>query len=180
MVHVSQEKKKIVDYMLCTASTNVPIQSEQQREEWKTLLAVMHVMNPGAAPYMKRRKTGAFNDVVCHAFGGRQTKPVEQEQIAYFLPYTHVWGSVIALMNKSGVIPMEMNPSVLGFLDWVFFYVKEHMRGAFEINVEESFKRIKVCFAWSLLLKLLSKPVPAGRTATRRARWRRPCGRRSS
>jgi hypothetical protein len=103
-------------------------------------------MNPGAAPFVKKRRTGAFNDVVCHAFGGRQSKPQDMESIAYFLPYTHVWASIIALMNKSGVIPMEINPAVLGFLDWIFLYIKEHLTGSFECNVEESFKRMKVVF----------------------------------
>lgn len=139
-----QEKKRITDYMLSAASTNVAIQNDQQREEWKTLLAVMHVMNPGAAPFHKKRRVGAFNDVVCHAFGGRQKKPEQQDQIAYFLPFTHVWASVIALMNKSGVMPMEINPSVLALLDWLFLYIKEHLSGALEQNVEESFKRMKV------------------------------------
>ena len=47
-------------------------------------------------------------------------------------------------MNKTNVIPAEISPTSLAFLDWLFFYTRESTDGMLEKNVSESFKRMKV------------------------------------
>ena len=160
----------------------------------KTLSTVLHVMPPGSGPHTKRQRTGAFNNVSCSAFGGRQNKPKNQvtarqslfcrtlsaraqESIANLLPFTHVWAtSIPALMNKTNVIPAEISPTSLAFLDWLFFYTRETTDGMLEKNVSESFKRMKV-----MPLFHLFKPHSrdARRMVTRRAASPRPSGPRA-
>jgi hypothetical protein len=44
----------------------------------KTLSTVLQVMPPGSGPSMRRQRTGAFNNITCSVFGGRQGKPKQQ------------------------------------------------------------------------------------------------------
>jgi hypothetical protein len=71
-----------------------------------------------------------------------------QEAIANFLPFTHVWATAIpSLMNKTNVVPAEISPTTIAFLDWLFFYAKEVTEGMLQKSVAESFKRMKVIHA---------------------------------
>ena len=41
------------------------------------------------------------------------------------------------------MIPFEINPSVLGLLDWLSFWIKDHTGRVFDPIVFESYKRIR-------------------------------------
>jgi hypothetical protein len=139
-----QIKRKIADLQFCALSTNVSAKNDAENEEYKTLTTVLHVMTPGSGPHTKKQRTGAFNNISCNPFGGRQSKPKRQEAISNLLAYTHVWATCgPALMNKAGVIPAEISPTTLGYLDWLFFYIKESTEGVLDKFVSESFKRMK-------------------------------------
>ena len=139
-----QIKRKIADLHFCALSTNVSAKNDAENEEYKTLTTVLHVMTPGSGPHTKKQRTGAFNNISCNPFGGRQSKPKRQEGISNLLAYSHVWATCgPALMNKAGVIPAEISPTVLGYLDWLFFYIKESTEGVLDKHVSESFKRMK-------------------------------------
>ncbi len=125
-------------------STNVPSRNEQQSEEWRTLSAVIATMPPGSGPYTKKQKVGEFNDRVCNVFGSRQSKPERIDLIANVLSYSNIWASCMgALINMSGAITYEINPAVLGYLDWLFYYVREDVNGLLERFVNQSFQRMK-------------------------------------
>ena len=67
-----------------------------------------------------------------------------QEAIANFLPFTHVWATAFpSLMNKTNVVPVEISPTTIAFLDWLFFYAKEVTEGMLQKSVAESYKRMK-------------------------------------
>lgn len=129
---------------IVAVSTNVNSKNTSQNEEWKTLSAVLEVMPPGSAPHSKKRKVGSFNDRSCNAFGGRQSVPENMDQIVNLFSYTNVWFSAMgALINKSGAVPFEINPAVLAFLDWMFYYIKEETEGLLDLFVAQSFNRMK-------------------------------------
>lgn len=101
-------------------------------------------MVPGSAPHNKRQRIGSFNNQTCNAFGARQSRPENVDQIANIFMYSNIWISCMgALINKSAAVPWEINPAVLAYLDWVFFYVKEHVEGILEKFVVQSFRRMK-------------------------------------
>ena len=139
-----QIKRKIADLQFCALSTNVSAKNDAENEEYKTLTTVLHVMTPGSGPHTKKQRTGAFNNISCNPFGGRQSKPKRQEAISNLLTYPHVWATCgPALTNKAGIIPAEISPTALGYLDWLFFYIKESTDGVLDKHVAESFKRMK-------------------------------------
>jgi hypothetical protein len=104
---------------------------------------------------------------------------VRQEAIANFLPFTHVWATAIpSLMNKTNIVPVEISPTTIALLDWIFFYAKEITEGMLQKSVAESYKRMK---ARQLLLHYACLCPPRftnarRRTATRHARSPSPCG----
>lgn len=64
--------------------------------------------------------------------------------IANTIAYTNIWVTCMgALINKSAAVPWEINPAVLSYLDWVFFFVKEHVDGLLDKFVLQSFRRMK-------------------------------------
>jgi len=137
-------QKKFHPLHIVALSSNCPARSEKDNEEYRTLGAVLHVLVPGSAGYVKRRKVGDFNNQVCNAFGGRQCKPDNIDSIANILSFSNIWVSCMgALINKSAAIPWEINPAVLSYLDWLFFYVKEHCDGLLDKFVLQSFRRMK-------------------------------------
>lgn len=141
----TQIKRKITDLQFCALGTNVPDTRAEDAEKTKTLSTVLQVMPPGSGPSMKKKRTGALNNVTCSVFGARQTRQKQREGIANFLPFTHVWATAIpSLMNKTNVVPVEISPTTIALLDWIFFYTKEVTEGMLQKSVAESFKRMKV------------------------------------
>ena len=74
----AQIKRRYTDLQFCCMASNVPDAKAEDAEMTKTLSTVLHVMPPGSGPHTKRQRTGAFNNVSCSAFGGRQNKPKNQ------------------------------------------------------------------------------------------------------
>ena len=128
-------------FHLCAFCTNI---LEVSQEEMKTVGVVTHRMNPGSGPPTnKRAKNGSFNQAECSSFSGRKNRTHNLESVINVLMYTHMFAlSLPALMNRSSIIPYEINPSVLGVLDWLAFWIKEHMQRSFETVVFDSYKRM--------------------------------------
>ena len=153
----TQIKRKFTDLQFCALGTNVPNTRSEDAEMTKTLSTVLQVMPPGSGPSMRKQRTGAFNNITCSVFGGRQGKPKQQEAIANFLPFTHVWATALpSLMNKTNVVPAEISPTTIALLDWIFFYTKEVTEGMLHKCVAESFKRMKVLRVRVCVLSRLS------------------------
>jgi len=74
----AQIKRKFTDLQFCALGTNVPDTRPEEAEMTKTLSTVLQVMPPGSGPSMRRQRTGAFNNITCSVFGGRQGKPKQQ------------------------------------------------------------------------------------------------------
>lgn len=141
----TQIKRRFADLQFVSLMSNVPDTRAEDAERTKTLMTVMHVMPPGSGPHTRKQRTGAFNNLTCNAFGGRQTRPKKREAIGNLLPFTHIWATALpSLMNMTNVIPAEISPTSLAFLDWLFCYVKEATDGMLEKTVSEGFKRMKV------------------------------------
>ena len=61
------------------------------------------------------------------------------------LPLAHVLAAtLVALPNRSGIIPFEIGPMSLAFLDWIFLYIRTHLASVLDLDVIESFNRMKV------------------------------------
>lgn len=134
----------VAPLQICALSSNVLAKIDTTAEQYVTLSAVLHVMVPGSAPYMRKRKYGAFNNQTCNAFHGRKNKPENMDAIVNALVFPNIWASCMgALINKSAAIPWEMNPAVVSYLEWIFFFVREHAEGIIELFVNKSFKRMK-------------------------------------
>jgi hypothetical protein len=102
-------------------------------------------MVPGSGPHLKKQRVGAFNNQTCNAFGGRQSKPDNMDFIANMFAYSNIWVTCLtSLINKSAAIPFEINPVVLSYLDWIFFFIKEHVDGILDKFVLQSFRRLLV------------------------------------
>jgi hypothetical protein len=101
-------------------------------------------MVPGSGPHNKKQRTGGFNNQTCNTFGGRQNRPDNMDAIANIISYSNIWITCMgALINKSAAVPWEINPAVLSYLDWIFFFVKEHLDGILDRFVLQSFRRMK-------------------------------------
>lgn len=113
-------------------------------EQFKTLGVVMARMPGGSGPYVKRLKTGGFNEGTSDSFGGRQSISDDQDAIARLLQYTNLFALVMpALLNKTSILPYDISPTSLAFLDWVSTWMKLHAGGTLETTVSESFKRMR-------------------------------------
>lgn len=156
---------KIAPLQFVALSTNASSKNDSQSEEWRTLSAVIAVLflflfllfihllilffclqtlPPGSAPCTKRRKLGDFHNRTCSSFGSRQSKPEDIDTISNVFCYSNIWVSCMGgLINKSAAIPWEINGAVLSYMDWLFFFVKEHLEGLLEKFVRQSFRRMK-------------------------------------
>jgi hypothetical protein len=66
------------------------------------------------------------------------------ETLTNVITYSNIWAATMgALINKSAAIPWEINPAVLSYLDWIFFFIKEHADGILDKFVRQSFRRMK-------------------------------------
>ena len=66
------------------------------------------------------------------------------ETLTNVITYTNIWASCMgSLINKSAAVPWEINPAVLSYLDWIFFFIKEHADGILDKFVRQSFRRMK-------------------------------------
>ena len=113
------------------------------------MLAVIHTMVPGSPAYFTGNVASlSFNDVRCDKTQSRPRIPDEGPRKAVLvtlLPLAHVLAStLIALPNRSGIIPFEISHVSLAFLDWIFLYVRTHLSSILDVDVLESFSRMKV------------------------------------
>lgn len=135
---------KVNPLQFVALSTNASAKNDSQSEEWRTLSAVIATLVPGSAPSCKRRKLGDFHNRTCNSFGSRQSTPDNIDFVSNLFCYTNIWVSCLGgLINKSAAIPWEINPAVLSYMDWLFFFVKEHVEGLLEKFVRQSFRRMK-------------------------------------
>jgi hypothetical protein len=135
---------KVESLHILSMASNVIARNPTENEQYRTINVVVHSMAPGFVPYVKRQRTGGFNNQTCNAFGGRQSRPERMQAIANVLSYANIWVScTTALINKSAAVPCEINPAVLSYLDWLFFYVHEHVGGMLDRLVFQSFQRMK-------------------------------------
>lgn len=73
-----------------------------------------------------------------------QNKPANMETLTNVISYSNIWASSMGgLINKSAAVPWEINPAVLSYLDWIFFFIKEHADGILDKFVRQSFRRMK-------------------------------------
>lgn len=87
--------------------------------------------------------TGAFNNQTCNSFSGRESIPENMEQITNILCYSNIQMSVMCgLINKSAAIPFEINPVILSYMDWLFFYANVHTSGLLQYQAREGYKRM--------------------------------------
>ena len=133
----------------CCMCTNTLPADTVKNEEFKTMLAVIHTMVPGSAAYHGGMKGASnFNDVRCDKTQSRSRVPEKEPRrsiLVKLLPLAHVLAStLVALPNRVGIIPFEISPVPLAFLDWMFLYVRTHLLGVLDTDVVESFSRMKV------------------------------------
>lgn len=132
----------------CHMCTNVPASDAAIAEQWKTILAVIAAVCPGAPPYVPlQAKEGGFVNVICDKNQSRD-RVLEAEPrksiLTLLLGYSHVVAAVlVALQNHAGVVPFEIPESVLGFLDWGFLYIRNHLACVLDPDVVDSFNRCR-------------------------------------
>ena len=142
-------KHQIDRINMCCKCTNTMPADMSKNEEFKTMLAVIHTMVPGSPAYFTANVTSSsFNDVRCDKTQSRPRIPDEGPRKALLvtlLPLAHVLAStLVALPNRSGIIPFDISHVSLAFLDWIFLYVRTHLSSILDVDVLESFSRMKV------------------------------------
>ena len=142
-------KHQIDRINMCCKCTNTMPADMPKNEEFKTMLAVIHTMVPGSPAYFTGNvASSTFNDVRCDKTQSRPRIPDEGPRKAVLvtlLPLAHVLAStLVALPNRSGIIPFEISHVSLAFLDWIFLYVRTHLSSILDVDVLESFSRMKV------------------------------------
>ncbi len=119
-------------------------------EEFKTMLTVIAAMVPGSGAYFPSdsSQTG-FNNIRCDRNQSRDRLPEEgprREYLTKLLSLPHVLSAcLIALPNRSGIVPYEIADPVLAYLDWLFLYIRTHVSCVLDTDVLESFNRMKAC-----------------------------------
>lgn len=112
-------------------------------EASKSASIVLHSQPPGSAPFCKKQRTGDFNSQTCHAFSGRNARPRDGKVGAFFFSYSQLCAMTFpALMNNMGIIPIEVNPTVLSLIDWLANSIKSQLEGVMTRSVVESFSRM--------------------------------------
>ena len=134
----------------CCKCTNTMPADMVKNEEFKTMLTVIHTMVPGSPAYYSGKiVSDSFNDVRCDKTQSRARIPdVEprRSMLVKLLPLAHVLSAtLVALPNRSGIIPFEISHVSLAFLDWIFLYLRTHLSSVLDLDVIESFNRMKVC-----------------------------------
>lgn len=141
----------------CGKATNCLPGDLVKDEEWKTMMTVIHTMVPGATAYVAT-ESGApsFSGIHCDQNQSRDKTPMEEPRRSYLIRLiglTHVFAAtLVALPNRSGIIPFEINDTVLAFLDWLFLYIRTHVSCVLDTDVVESFNRMKVGFSVLVLV----------------------------
>ena len=133
----------------CCMCTNTMPADAQKNEEFKTMMTVIQTMAPGSPAYYSGKYVPeTFNDIRCDKTQSRAQIPdVEPRRsgLVRLLPLAHVLAAtLVALPNRSGIIPFEIGPITLAFLDWIFLYIRTHLASVLDLDVIESFNRMKV------------------------------------
>ena len=133
---------------LACVATNQPCGDITAAEEVKTASAVTATMHPGAPAYEKTEgELIRFNNVSCTKFQGRQRINDEEPRrsiLSLLLTQSHLISSIlVALPNQSGILQFEINEPILCFLDWIFLYIRAHLSSVLEVDVKDSFSRIR-------------------------------------
>jgi len=118
-------------------------------EEFKSMLTVIAAMVPGSGAYFPSNATQTgFNSIRCDRNQSRDRLPEEgprREYLTKLLALAHVLSAcLIALPNRSGIVPYEIADPVLAYLDWLFLYIRTHVSCVLDTDVLESFNRMKV------------------------------------
>jgi hypothetical protein len=48
------------------------------------------------------------------------------------------------VLHRSGMVPAQVTPQSTTMLDWMFMYIKQHVRGLFDEHVDQNFSRMTV------------------------------------
>lgn len=129
-------------------SSNQPCADAVAAEEVKTACAVTATMHPGAPAYEKHvAKEARFNNVSTTKFQGRQrvnNDEPRQSILSLLVPHSHIIAAIFgSLPNQSVMCKFEISEPVLCFLDWTFLYIRNHLSSVLEVDVKDSFSRIR-------------------------------------
>ena len=131
----------------CVMSTNVACDTTGS-EQWKSIMAVTGVLAPGAPAFVEAEDDSTeFHHIRCDRYQSRDRVPEKEPRrsiLTLLLAQSHVTGCILAaLVNQAGVIPFEIPESVLGYLDWLFLYIRTHVSCVLETDIVDSFGRFK-------------------------------------
>lgn len=136
-------KRKMGQICLCAMTGNQQDGTDKEIEYRQTLTCVSDADCPGAPKcVLKRKPDGSMVHMETNGNGMQHSEIKDRERICNFFPMSNLFCSVHALVNRLGILPVEINPVVLSVYEWFCTYIKYIAGGMMDDVVARNFSRM--------------------------------------